>query len=109
MENIAAHEARLLEYATARLSAVDGLSIVGTAAHKAGVISFTMEGMHPNDIGTIIDHYGVAIRTGHHCAMPAVKFFGLSATCRASLGAYNTAGEVDVLADALGKAREMLA
>jgi cysteine desulfurase/selenocysteine lyase len=109
MENIAAHEARLLEYATARLSAVDGLSIVGTAAHKAGVISFTMEGMHPNDIGTIIDHYGVAIRTGHHCAMPAVKFFGLSATCRASLGVYNTAGEVDVLADALGKAREMLA
>ncbi len=109
MDRVAAYEAGLLDYATERLSGVEGLRIVGTAARKAGVISFTMEGTHPNDIGTIIDHFGVAIRTGHHCAMPAVKYFGLPATCRMSLGVYNTVGEVDVLAGALERARGMLA
>ena len=77
--------------------------------HKAGVISFTLDGIHPHDIGTIIDHYGVAIRTGHHCAMPAIAQFGLPATARASLGVYNTVEEFDVLADALERTREMFA
>jgi cysteine desulfurase/selenocysteine lyase len=109
MANVAAYEAELLGYATSRLEAVPGLEIVGTAARKAGVISFAMEGMHPNDIGTIVDHFGVAIRTGHHCAMPAIRYFGLPATCRMSLGVYNTMAEVDVLTEALAHAREMLA
>lgn len=108
MDNIATYEAGLLDYATDKLSSIDGLRIVGTAAQKAGVISFMLNDIHPNDIGTIIDHYGVAIRTGHHCAMPAIKHFGLPATCRASLGIYNTRTEVDVLHDALLAAREML-
>jgi len=109
MERVAASEARLLEYATGRLSAIDGLTIVGTAQHKAGVISFTMDGIHPNDIGTLIDHFGIAIRTGHHCAMPAVKYFGLPATARASFGIYSTAQEVDLLAEALTRIRSMFA
>ncbi len=109
MHNIAAYEADLLAYTTANLSAIDGLRIVGTAAHKAGVISFMLDDIHPNDVGTIIDHYGVAIRTGHHCAMPAIRFFGLPATARVSLGMYNTTSEVDVLVDALQKARRMFA
>jgi len=108
MENIAAHEAELMTYATAALLAIDGLRIIGTAANKAGVISFTLDDIHPHDIGTIIDHYGVAIRTGHHCAMPAIKHFGLPATARASLGIYNTRSDVDILVDALRQARKML-
>lgn len=109
MDNIQAYEAELLAYATEKLTAIDGLRIVGTAANKAGVISFMLNDIHPNDIGTIIDHHGVAIRTGHHCAMPAIKFFGLPATCRASFGIYNNTQDVDVLVDALLKAREMFA
>jgi cysteine desulfurase/selenocysteine lyase len=88
---------------------MDGLRIIGTAAHKASVISFTLEGVHPHDLGTIIDHYGVAIRTGHHCAMPLMQFFKVPATARASIGLYNTRGEIDALVDALQRAREMLA
>jgi cysteine desulfurase/selenocysteine lyase len=107
MDNIAAYEADLLAYATGKLSAIEGLRIVGTAARKAGVISFMLDDIHPNDIGTIIDHYGVAIRTGHHCAMPAIRQFGLPATCRASLGIYNTREDIDILADALLRARGM--
>ena len=107
MENIAAYEADLLAYATEKLSAIDGLRIIGTAANKAGVISFMLDEIHPNDIGTIIDHYGVAIRTGHHCAMPAVRFFGLPATARVSLGIYNTREDIDILVDALHRTREM--
>ena len=83
------------------------MNIVGTAQNKAGVISFTLGDIHPNDLGTIIDHYGVAIRTGHHCAMPAIKHFGLPATCRVSLGIYNTREEIDIMVEALLKAREM--
>jgi cysteine desulfurase/selenocysteine lyase len=109
MDEIARYEAELLAYATEQLSAVDGLRIIGTAARKAGVISFTLDDIHPNDIGTIIDHYGVAIRTGHHCAMPAIRYFGLPATARMSLGIYNTAAEVDVLVDALHKTKAMFA
>ena len=109
MDEIARYEAGLMAYATEQLSAIDGLRIIGTAAKKAGVISFTLDDIHPNDIGTIIDHYGVAIRTGHHCAMPAIRYFGLPATARASLGIYNTAAEVDVLVDALHQTKAMFA
>lgn len=108
MENIAAHEQDVLRYATKKMSAVEGLRIIGTAASKASVLSFTLEGVHPHDLGTIIDHYGVAIRTGHHCTMPLMQFFGLPATARASLGVYNTKAEIDVLLDSIQRAREML-
>jgi cysteine desulfurase/selenocysteine lyase len=109
MDHIAAYEADLLAAATDKLLAVDGLTIIGTAARKAGVISFTLDGIHPHDIGTIIDHYGVAIRTGHHCAMPAIDHFGLPATARASFGIYNTIGEVDILVEALRATQDMFA
>ncbi len=109
MDAIGAYEAGLLAAGTERLLQVEGLRIVGTAPHKAGVISFTLEGIHPHDIGTIIDHHGVAIRTGHHCAMPAIARFGLPATARASLGLYNTVEEFGVLADALEQTRAMFA
>jgi cysteine desulfurase/selenocysteine lyase len=98
----------VLSYATAKMSAVEGLRIIGTASHKAGVISFTLDGLHPHDIGTLIDHFGVALRTGHHCAMPLMTFFGVPATARASLGVYNTRQEIDVLVDALDQVRTML-
>jgi len=108
MDRIAAAEHDLLDYATERLRAIPGLSIVGTAPEKAAVASFTIEGIHPHDLGTILDHEGVAIRTGHHCAMPVMEFFGLPATARASFAFYNTREEVDRLIDALQVAREML-
>ena len=108
MPAIAAHEQQVLEYATGKLSAIEGLKIIGTARHKAGVISFVLDGVHPHDLGTIIDHYGVALRTGHHCAMPVMQFFKVPATARASFGLYNTVEEVDVLVDAIGHVRKML-
>ena len=86
---------------------VDGLRIIGTAENKAGVISFTLEGVHPHDLGTIIDHFGVAIRTGHHCTMPLMQFFDVPATARVSFGLYNTHQEIDAWMDALQQAREM--
>jgi cysteine desulfurase/selenocysteine lyase len=107
MEAIAAHESAVLAYATTKLEAIEGLTIIGTARAKACVISFTLGDIHPHDLGTIIDHYGIALRTGHHCAMPVMQFFGVPATARVSFGLYNTAGEVDVLADALEQARAM--
>ncbi len=107
VEAIAAHEQKLLALATAQLERVPGLKIVGTAAHKAAVISFTLEGVHPHDLGTILDHEGVAIRTGHHCAMPVMTFFGIPATARASFGCYNTEKDVAALMAALSKAREV--
>ena len=85
MERIAATEHDLLEYATARLRRSRACSIIGTAPHKAAVVSFTLDGIHPHDLGTILDHEGVAIRTGHHCAMPVMEFFKVPATARASL------------------------
>lgn len=109
LEAIAAHENRLLGYATSRMEAMAGLRIIGTAANKGPVIAFTVDGAHPNDVGTIIDHYGVAIRTGHHCAMPVMTFFNVSATARVSFGLYNTETEVDIFLEALDKARSMLA
>jgi len=108
LERIAAAEQDLLEYATKRLAGIPGLTLVGTAPAKAAVVSFTVEGVHPHDLGTILDHEGVAIRTGHHCAMPVMEFFGLPATARASFAFYNTRPEVDRLVEALQVAREML-
>ncbi|MCH8478043.1 MAG: cysteine desulfurase [Wenzhouxiangella sp.] len=105
---IAEHEAKLLEYATERMLEVDGLTIIGQAANKGPVVSFTLDGVHPNDLGTIIDHHGVAIRTGHHCAMPVMQFFGVPATARVSFACYNLRAEIDVFLDALEKARTML-
>jgi cysteine desulfurase/selenocysteine lyase len=107
MDAIAAHERELLAYATERLRAIEDFRIIGTARNKAGVISFTLGDIHPHDLGTIIDHYGVALRTGHHCTMPVMQFFGVPATARASFGLYNTTAEVDVLVDALQQARAM--
>jgi cysteine desulfurase/selenocysteine lyase len=104
---IAAHEADLLAYATERLSELPGLRILGTAAHKAAVISFVLEGIHPHDVGTIVDQEGVAIRTGHHCTQPVMEFFGVPATARASFALYNTREEVDALVRALLKVREV--
>jgi cysteine desulfurase/selenocysteine lyase len=109
LDRIAATEHALLGYATDRLQQVPGLTIVGTAAQKAAVASFTVAGVHPHDLGTILDSEGVAIRTGHHCAMPVMEFFGVPATARASFAFYNTRAEVDRLVDALQVAREMLA
>jgi cysteine desulfurase/selenocysteine lyase len=108
MDRVTAYETELLAAGTAKLEALEGLRLVGTSPSKAGVLAFTMEGAHPNDIGVIVDQFGVAIRTGHHCAMPAIAQFGLPATARASLGIYNTVEELDVLVDALRKARDML-
>jgi cysteine desulfurase/selenocysteine lyase len=109
IERAAAWEGELLDYATAALSQVEGLRLIGTAAHKAAVISFTLEGVHPHDIGTIVDHAGVAIRTGHHCAMPVMDYYGVPATARASFAFYNTRAEADRLVGALQQAREVFA
>ncbi|RMD63444.1 MAG: cysteine desulfurase [Alphaproteobacteria bacterium] len=107
LEHIAAHEAGLRAYAEERLSAVPGLHIVGRARDKAGIISFVMDNAHPHDIGTIIDRAGVAVRTGHHCAEPLMHRLGLTATARASLGLYNTRGDIDALARALHAVAEI--
>jgi cysteine desulfurase/selenocysteine lyase len=109
LERIAAWEHELLDYATDRLSAVPGLQIVGTAPDKASLVSFVLDGVHPHDLGTILDAEGVAIRTGHHCAMPVMDFFDVPATARASFAFYNTRAEIDALVAALETAREMLA
>jgi cysteine desulfurase/selenocysteine lyase len=109
LENIGRHEHNLLVYGTERLSAISGLRIIGTAREKASVISFVVDGIHPHDIGTILDHEGVAIRTGHHCAEPLMHRFGVPATARASLAFYNTREEIDRLVAAVEKAKELLA
>jgi cysteine desulfurase / selenocysteine lyase len=108
-EAAAAHEHGLLEYATARLGDIPGVSIIGTAANKASVLSFTIEGVHPHDIGTILDQQGIAVRAGHHCAQPVMQFFDVPATARASFAFYNTRDEVDKLADAVHKVIEIFA
>jgi cysteine desulfurase/selenocysteine lyase len=107
LDAIAAHEQRLLEHATRELERIPGIELIGTAHHKAAVLSFTMKGVHPHDLGTILDAEGVAVRTGHHCAMPVMTFFDIPATARASFGCYNTEGDVASLVAALGKAREV--
>ncbi|MGH8178567.1 MAG: SufS family cysteine desulfurase [Steroidobacter sp.] len=108
MARIAAYEQELLDYATARLTSVPGLRLIGTSPHKAAVASFTLEGVHPHDIGTILDTEGVAIRTGHHCAMPVMDYFKVPATARASMSFYNTFEEIDRLIAALEHTREVL-
>jgi cysteine desulfurase / selenocysteine lyase len=107
MERIQAHEQALLEYGTAALSAVPGLRLVGTAPRKASILSFVMDGIHPHDIGTIVDREGVAIRTGHHCAQPVMERFGVPATARASLALYNTREDLDRLVASLEKVHEV--
>jgi cysteine desulfurase/selenocysteine lyase len=104
-----AHEQELVEYSTNRLLEISGVRVIGTAAHKAAVVSFVMDGVHAHDVGTIVDQEGVAIRTGHHCAQPVMDFFGVPATARASFACYNTREEVDVLVAALGKVRKVFA
>jgi len=106
---VAAYESELLAYGTAALSAVPGIRIVGTASHKASVLSFVMDDVHPHDIGTILDQEGVAIRTGHHCTQPLMERLCLPATARASLALYNTKEEIDALVGALSKVREIFA
>ena len=108
MERIGNHEQELLAYATTRLADIPGLTLVGTAPDKSSLVSFTVEGLHPHDLGTVLDSQGVAVRTGHHCAMPVMEYFGVPATTRASFGLYNTRGEIDALHDALLHAIRML-
>ncbi|HEX2530860.1 MAG TPA: cysteine desulfurase [Burkholderiaceae bacterium] len=107
IDAIAAHERDLLEYATQLVSDIPGLRIIGTAKHKASILSFTLDGVHPHDIGTILDHDGIAIRAGHHCAMPVMRRFGIAGTARASFALYNTHEEVRALAAGLRKVQEM--
>jgi len=107
IEKIAAHEHRLLQLATSELERIPGIEIIGTAAHKAAVLSFTLKGVHPHDLGTILDTEGVAVRTGHHCAQPVMTFFGIPATARATFGVYNTERDVASLVAAIEKVREV--
>ena len=106
-DRIAAHEGDLLAYGTAALSAVPGLRLIGTADHKASILSFVLKGAHPHDVGTIVDTEGVAIRTGHHCTQPVMERFGVPATARASIAMYNTRDEIDVLVRALEQVRQV--
>jgi cysteine desulfurase/selenocysteine lyase len=108
-DNIAAHEQDLLDYGTEALQALPGVRLIGTAEHKAAVLSFVVDGVHPHDIGTILDEQGIAVRTGHHCAQPVMDRFGVPATVRASLALYNTRAEIDALASGLRKAIEVFA
>ena len=106
-ERISSWEHQLLSYATERVIGVEGLKLIGTAAHKASILGFTLKGVHPHDIGAILDDSGVAIRAGHHCAQPVMRHFGIPATARASFAFYNTRDEADILADALMQVRRM--
>ena len=107
IDNVTAHEESLLDYATRSLTALPGLTVIGTAREKIGVLSFTLDGIHPHDIGTVLDSEGIAIRTGHHCAQPVMEFFGIPATARASLALYNTREEIDALTEGLRKVLRM--
>jgi len=109
MNKITAYEHELLEYATRKVSAISGVRLIGTAKEKAGVLSFVIEGIHPHDVGTILDQEGIAIRTGHHCAQPIMDRFGIPATARASFAFYNTKEEVDALATGILKVQEVFA
>lgn len=107
-DNIATYENELLAYATEKLSTIEGLKIYGTAKHKTSVISFNLEGIHPYDVGTILDKLGIAVRTGHHCAQPIMDFFCIPGTIRASFAFYNTKEEIDILVAGVKKAKMML-
>lgn len=108
LKNIEQHEADLLDYATQRVQEIPGVSMVGTAQEKAGVLSFVMDDIHPHDIGTILDSEGIAVRTGHHCAQPVMQRYQIPATARASFGLYNTREEVDALARGIRKVKEVM-
>ena len=108
-DRIVEHERALLEYGTAMLQGIPGVRMIGTAPRKGSILSFVMDGVHPHDIGTIVDREGVAIRTGHHCAQPVMERFGVPATARASLAMYNTAADLDALGAALTRVREVFA
>ena len=107
MDRVAKYENELLAYLIEQLQAVEGIRLIGTAEQKASVQSFLLDDIHPHDIGTILDHQGVAVRTGHHCAMPVMDFYGIAGTVRASLALYNNKQDVDALVDGLGKAKEI--
>src|SRR5437773_585834 len=109
LDRIAAHEHELLEYGTAALSQIPGVRLIGTARQKAGILSFVVDGVHPHDVGTILDREGVAIRTGHHCCQPLMNRLGVAATARASIALYNTREEIDALAAGLRKVHEVFA
>ena len=108
IENLAAHEQALLDYGTEKLKSIDGLKLIGEADAKASILSFQIEGVHASDLGTLLDHQGIAIRVGHHCAMPVMAFFGVDATARASLAFYNNFEDIDALVAAIEKAADML-
>lgn len=108
MDAIAVYENELLEYGTEKLSTIPGLRLIGTAAEKAGVLSFVLKDIHPHDVGTILDQEGIAIRTGHHCSQPVMDRFGIPATARASLATYNTREDIDALAKGIERVREVL-
>jgi len=108
-DTIAAHEADLLKYATEQLDALGGITIIGTAQNKASLVSFVMDNAHSHDVGTILDSEGLAVRAGHHCAMPLMDYYGLAATARASFAIYNTKAEIDVLVTALDKVKRLFA
>ena len=108
MGSISSHEQQLLEYGTHRLSEIGSLRLIGTAKEKASVLSFCIEGIHPHDIGTILDTEGIAIRTGHHCTQPLMDRFGVPATARASLAFYNTKEEIDALVKGIDKVMEVV-
>jgi cysteine desulfurase/selenocysteine lyase len=107
LDRIAAHEHDVLTYATELLSEIPGVRIYGTSPHKASILSFTLDGAHPHDVGTIIDRAGVAVRAGHHCAQPLMDFYNVAATARASFGLYNTREEAEALASALRRVKEI--
>jgi cysteine desulfurase/selenocysteine lyase len=107
-DRIRAHETELVRYAHERLTQINSLRIIGNARDKGPIVSFELKGAHPHDVATIIDRSGVAVRAGTHCTMPLLARFGVTATCRASFGLYNTKGEVDALAASLIKAQEFL-
>ena len=107
LDRAAAYEHELLEYGTEQLQAIEGLKLIGTAQHKSGVLSFLLEGIHPHDIGTVLDTQGIAIRTGHHCTQPLMQRFRIPATARASLAFYNTKAEIDALVEGIHKTFEV--
>jgi cysteine desulfurase/selenocysteine lyase len=109
LDNVAAHEHDLLVYATEQITRLPGVRVIGTAKEKTAVLSFVLDGIHPHDVGTILDQEGIAVRTGHHCAQPVMQFFGIPATTRASFALYNTEAEADALMRGITKVQEMFA
>ena len=109
LDKIAAHEADLLAYATQKIGSLDGVRLIGTAPNKASILSFVVDGVHPHDVGTILDSCGIAVRAGHHCAQPAMEALGLMATVRASFGLYNTHDDIDALVAGIEKVKEIFA